>query len=527
MRTQKISSNTESILLHNTQKRKGAAKTSSAAQNIQQPQNNTAKVPAPLMQAYSGINFKGGGKTNYRWMQTMAGYIPLVIAAGLDLTKQITIPAFPRLQCEDSDWTNVNMTDVYAKNATLTNSNFQNTQMSGVELHNSDLSNSKFNEVMAVLGRFSHTNFYNATITDSDFQKANFQGAKFKWTTIKNSNFANANFLGADLSEVWSIDDESIFAGALYDRDTKFGSGFDPVSRGMIKIEKGVNLKDLPGEIQQVFSRVSIKPYKDEFPYDLSESSYSGADMQEAKFEDIDFSNSNFEGTIGKGSVFIGCDLSNCVFNENSDFSEGSFNNSVFINTKFNGANLAKSNFISADLSMTDLAELSDDKVAGSIYDLGTSFPPGYDPQEHGFIFAGRNANLSDRKFSHMKVRETLSYDEPFDFSGSKLNRADFSQAKFEKVIFRGAKMQDACLKEAIMPGADFEGAILHNANLIGGDFRNANFRNANLRWANLKGANLDGADLTGATYTKNATVFPDNFDPDKHGMIEVPVKSA
>ena len=524
MQIQKISSMRESVSNHFLPNKIQKSQSVSA---VKEEQNSSVKVPASLMQAYSGVSFKGGGKTNYRWMQTMAGYIPLVIAAGLDLTKQITIPAFPRLQCEDSDWTNVNMTGVYLKNSKLTNSDFDNTQMTGVELHNSDLSNSKFNGVMAALGRFSHSNFYNTYLIDSDFQKANFQGAKFKWSTIKNSNFSNANFLGADLSELWSIDNESIFTGALYDRDTKFRSDFNPVSRGMIKIEKGVNLKDLPGDIQQVFSRVSIKPYKDEFPYDLSESVYSNADMQEAKFEDIDFSNSNFEGTIGKGSVFIGCNLSRCTFNENSDFSEGSFNNSVFFNTKFNGANLAKSNFISADLSMTDLAELPDNKVAGSIYDLGTSFPPGYDPQEHGFIFAGRNANLSDRKFSHMKVRETLSYDEPFDFSGTKLNRADFSQARFEKVIFRGAKMQDACLKEAVMPGADFEGAILHNANLIGGDFRNANFRNANLRWANLKGANLDGADLTGATYTKNATVFPDNFDPKKHGMIEVPVKEA
>ncbi len=503
------------------------SKSTVTTEQQEQKQQEMQKVSAPLMQAYCGVNFKGGGKTNYRWIPTVAGYVPLVIAAGLDLTRTIGAAAYPRLVCRDSDWTNVNMTDVYAKEAQLTNSNFQNTQMSGVELHNSDLSKSRFDGVIANLGRFSHSNFYDTYLLNSDFQKANFQGAKFKWATIKNSNFSNANFAGADLSEIWSVDDESIFTGALYDRDTIFKSGFDPDLRGMIKIEKGVNLKMLPGEIQQIFSRVSVKPYKNEFPYDLSSSDFSEADMQEGKFDKIDFSGSSFEDTIGKGSIFIDCDMSNCVFNENSDFSEGSFNNSVFLNTRFNGANLAKSNFIGADLSGSDFAELPDSKVAGSIYDLSTSFPEGYEPQEHGLVPAGRNADMRDRKFSHMKVRQSLCPDEQFDFSGAKLNRADFSQAEIEKAVFKNAKLQDACLKEAVMKNADFEGATLFGANLIGGDFRNSNFRNANLRWANMKGANLVGADFTGATYTNNATVFPDGFNPKAHGMIEIPLKSA
>ncbi len=482
--------------------------------------NRPLRVSLPLLQVYSGVNFKSG-KTNYKWMLSTAGYIPLVIAAGLDMTKGVTKAAFPNLECEGGDWTNANMTGVYLKNSQLTNSNFENTQMYNVKLHHSDLSNSKFDGVMAELGRFSHTNFYNTTINDSDFQKANFHDAKFKGAVIKNSNFANANFIGADLSELKSIDDESIFAGAIYDRDTKFSSDFDPVSRGMIKIEKGLNLKLLPDKIQPYLSGISLKPNEEEFPYDLSGTSFSGADMQEAKFEDINFSRSNFEGAIGKSSIFIGCNLSRCTFNEYSDFSGGYFNNSVFFNTKFNGANLAKSNFMSADLSMTDLAELPDNKVAGCIYDLGTSFPPGYDPQEHGLIFAGQNANLSDRKFFHMEGFRSLSNNEPYDFTGAKLNRADFSQAGLENAIFKEANMKEACLKEVIMENADFSGASLYAANLTGGDFYNAKFNNADLRWANLKDANIGGADFTGAKYNRG-TKFPEGFSPEEHNMTEI-----
>ena len=474
------------------------------------------RVSLPLLQVYSGVNFKSG-KTNYKWMLSTAGYIPLVIAAGLDMTKGLTKAAFPNLECGGGDWANANMTGVYLKNSQLTNSNFENTQMYNVKLHHSDLSNSKFDGVMAELGRFSHTNFYNTTINDSDFQKANFHNAKFKGAVIKNSNFENANFIGADLSELKSIDDESIFAGAIYDRDTKFRSDFDPVSRGMIKIEKGLNLKLLPAEIQPYLSGISLRPHEGEFPYDLSESSFFGADMQEAKFEDIDFSNSNFEGTIGKGSIFIGCDLSDSVFNENSDFSEGYFNNSIFINTKFNGANLVKSNFMSADLSMTDFAELPDNKVAGCIYDLGTSFPPGYDPQEHGLI----RSDLGYKNRSYMKFPERLISYEPLDFSGARLNRGDFAQAVLRNAIFNGANMKEACLKEVIMENADFSGASLYAANLTGGDFYNAKFNNADLRWANLKDANIGGADFTGAKYNRG-TKFPEGFSPEEHNMTEI-----
>ncbi len=47
--------------------------------------DNTVKIFSQILQAYSGINFTWRGKTNYLWMQTITGYITLVIATGLDL----------------------------------------------------------------------------------------------------------------------------------------------------------------------------------------------------------------------------------------------------------------------------------------------------------------------------------------------------------------------------------------------------------------------------------------------------------
>ena len=48
----------------------------------------------------------------------------------------------------------------------------------------------------------------------------------------------------------------------------------------------------------------------------------------------------------------------------------------------------------------------------------------------------------------------------------------------------------------------------------------------ANLNGANLQGANLYGANLTGAHYG-SATVFPDDFDPTKHGLSDTDARFA
>ncbi len=490
-------------------------------------QNQTKKsftaISPELLQVYSGVNFSGC-KTNYKWMlSAAAGYVPLVITAGLDMTKSISKPAFPNLDSNGGDWSNVNMENVYLKNAKLTNSNFKSTSMANVKLHYSDLSNSVFDRVNALRGKFLYSNFSNTKLENSEFVGANFQKADFKNSIIKNSNFSNANFLGANLSEVLSIDDDSIFVGSIYDSDTRFPTGFDPESRGMIKLKDIGNISAIGKNSKSIFSGIVIKPYSGEFQYNLSNADYSGSDMQEGKFDSVEFISSNFEDTIARGAIFIDCDFSKCKFNEKSDFSNVSFNNSIFYDTKFNGANLKRCNFIGADLSNSDFAELPDSNITDCIYDYSTSFPEGYNPIEHGLILVGHNANLSEYDFSHAVMRN-LFLDDQYNFQGKCFRRADFSGSKMNKVIFKDCRMKEMCLKEVEMQSADFEGAYLYGANLTGGNFKNANFKNADLSWANLAGANLEGADFVGAKYTKG-TKFPEDFEPNKYGMIEIPLK--
>lgn len=72
---------------------------------------------------------------------------------------------------------------------------------------------------------------------------------------------------------------------------------------------------------------------------------------------------------------------------------------------------------------------------------------------------------------------------------------------------------------------ADLRGADLSVADLSGANLSLAKLIEADLRGACLYGADLDGAELNGAKYCRDSqfeTIFPDGFNPEEHGMIEV-----
>ena len=63
--------------------------------------------------------------------------------------------------------------------------------------------------------------------------------------------------------------------------------------------------------------------------------------------------------------------------------------------------------------------------------------------------------------------------------------------------------------------------AELSKAKLNKAKLSKADLRQAKLDGANLRGAKLDGADLSNATYD-NDTLWPDDFDHSKEGMIPI-----
>jgi hypothetical protein len=82
-------------------------------------------------------------------------------------------------------------------------------------------------------------------------------------------------------------------------------------------------------------------------------------------------------------------------------------------------------------------------------------------------------------------------------------------------------------LEGADLRGANLKGADLRRANLCFARLRGANLRNADLHLegADLVGAAMEGTLLTGARYGiryDNRTQWPEGFDPQSHGAVQV-----
>ena len=116
-------------------------------------------------------------------------------------------------------------------------------------------------------------------------------------------------------------------------------------------------------------------------------------------------------------------------------------------------------------------------------------------------------------------------------FNYSYLLQAFFRVATLEKANFDSAWLHSAHFDEAVLPYACFINSILDEAFFNNANLKYSNFENAELNRTSFSGAHLEGARfngcslkdafLEGATYD-GSTIFPDDFDPEKHGMIEV-----
>ena len=134
-------------------------------------------------------------------------------------------------------------------------------------------------------------------------------------------------------------------------------------------------------------------------------------------------------------------------------------------------------------------------------------------------------ADLSNSRFNYL------------DLSNSNLKNANLENSIFVQTRFRGADLENANLRNSKLTFAKVGGANLKNADLEGAYLCGAGFKNTNLLGANLRGANLQYADISDSLIKlsdsdsppnfKNATYncrtkFPNDFNPEKEGMIEV-----
>lgn len=214
-------------------------------------------------------------------------------------------------------------------------------------------------------------------------------------------------------------------------------------------------------------------------------------------------------------------------------------------------ANLQKADLRGADLRGADLheANLQEAKLQeanlqrADLYmanlkwaDLQRANLQGADLQEANLRHANlQEANLQKAYLQWANLQEADL--RRADLQGANLQEADLQKAKLQSAKMQGADLQMAKLKRAMLKRAALHQAKLQMANLREANLRFAALQGANLQGADLRGAILQGADLQGADLqeanlkyaeycrdSQAATVFPFDFNPEEHGMIETDI---
>ena len=127
-------------------------------------------------------------------------------------------------------------------NADLSNAFLPNALLYGSNLVGANLSNADLSDAWIDSSDFTGANLSNMTFTNgwslsAYFTHANLSGANLSGSVIGNANFGSADLTGSNLTNLigWLSADFNL---ALYDNDTVFGVGMNPVDLNMIFVSE-------------------------------------------------------------------------------------------------------------------------------------------------------------------------------------------------------------------------------------------------------------------------------------------------
>jgi len=249
--------------------------------------------------------------------------------------------------------------------ANLGKTKFINANLSEVNLQCSNLSEANLSGVnLSSVHLFSKTNFSKANLSKANLTGLNLRESQLMKADLSNANLSNTNLLKANLKGANLEGAE--FQQALYNADTIFPTGFDPVKAGACLIAPNASFQkaNLAG---RNLSHVN-----------LSEANLSGANLTKANLEcanllQANLSNTNLTGAYLRGANLIAADLRGANL-KNAETGGANFSganlskvNLVGVTLRCNlsgailsegnlcGANLCYGNFSGADLTSADL----------------------------------------------------------------------------------------------------------------------------------------------------------------------------
>ena len=178
----------------------------------------------------------------------------------------------------------------YRPNSQAPNANFSGASLegSGNDYYRSNFSGSNFTGANLRAG-FSEVNFTKAKLTNANLDGAALQGANLTEAILSGANLRNSNLTGAVLS------------GALYDSQTLWPTGFDPVAAGAVRISG-----DYSGQNRTGANFAG---------QDLSGAVLIGTNLTNANLTNTNLTNARLEGAILTGATLTGTTLTGARFN--------------------------------------------------------------------------------------------------------------------------------------------------------------------------------------------------------------------
>ncbi|MEG4227111.1 pentapeptide repeat-containing protein [Microcoleus sp. N9_B2] len=242
----------------------------------------------------------------------------------------------------------------------LLNANLSEVNLSNSNLSEANLSGVNLSKVHLLLGtNFSRANLSKANLTglnlrSSQLMKANLSNANLSNTNLLNAKLEGANLEGAKLQQ------------ALYNAETIFPTGFDPVKAGACLIDSNASLQ------RANLAGVDLS-YVNLSQANLSGANLSNANLDRANLLQANLSNTNLSRAILSSANLIAADLHGANLKsaqtDSANFSGANLtkinlvggslhcnlSGAILSEGNLCGANLSYGNFSGADLTLADL----------------------------------------------------------------------------------------------------------------------------------------------------------------------------
>ena len=306
-----------------------------------------------------------------------------------------------------------NLSSVNLGKTQLLNANLSEVNLLYASLSEANLSGVNLSKVHLLLGtNFSRTNLSKANLTGLNLKKSKLMNADLSNANLSDTNLLMANLEGANL-------EGAKLQQALYNAQTVFPRGFDPVKAGACLIAPNVSLKE---------ANLARRNLSD---VNLSEANLSGANLTKANLQGAKLLQANLNKT---------------------NLSEANLSSANLTAANLIGANLMQANLVSANLTAADLS-------GANLKNTETS----------GANFSGANLTKVNLVGGTLQCNVSGAILTEGNLCGANLRYGNFTGADLTSADLRGADLDNTNLEKANLKGANLSGVVnLEKAKLAG-----------------------------------------------------------